>query len=143
MKTFFVKKAKGAAKPAVGTSILSKKPAVGSYINFNVGSEVKIPCILQGAFDINPLTGNLSIAADSVYVYGSTITGSGVEYCGVDLYYTMPEYGEPHTVDQLLEMVNKRCGGMFYFVLENNLIYITKNGFTADINTISIGADYN
>ena len=35
MKTFYVKKGKG-AKPVVGASIVEKKPAVGEYINFNV-----------------------------------------------------------------------------------------------------------
>lgn len=140
MKTFYIKKAKGTVKPVIGASVSEKKPSVGSYINFNVGTEIKYEATLEGAFNTSPLTGNMTLEADSVEVVVETIGGGGVEYSWYDVYFSMPEYGGMHTVDQLIEMVNRRAGGMVHFVLENNKIYLTKNGFTSDIASVSIDA---
>lgn len=139
MKTFFVKKAKGAAKPAVGTSILSKKPAVGSYINFNVPTDVKILCEVGGEFT-SPMLGNAPVAADSIQIYIETVQNGGVEYSYAELYFSIVPYDSIHTVNELLEAANKRAGGMVHFVLEDGLVYVTKNGFTSEINSIGINA---
>lgn len=141
MKTFFIKKGKGAT-PVVGASVLTKKPDVGSYVSFNVPTDVKITCTLDGEFDVSPLTGNKSIPADTVEVTISTIGGGSSEYSFANLYFSMPTYGSPHTVDQLLEMMNKRAGGMVHFVLENNKIYLTKNSFTSAISNVTIDSFY-
>jgi hypothetical protein len=138
MKTFFVKKAKG-AKPVVGASVLEKKPSVGEYINFNVPTDVKILCELGGEFPLLML-GNAPVAADSIQIYIETVQNGGVEYSYVELYFSIVPYDSIHTVNELLEAANKRAGGMVHFVLEDGLVYVTKNGFTSEINSVGINA---
>jgi hypothetical protein len=143
MKTYYVKKSKG-SRPVVGASVLEKKPKVGSYVNFNVGSDVKIECQTGGVLDTPGLTGGTAVAADSIFFYTETDFGNGIEYSYVDLYFSSPEYGVPHTIDQLLEMFNKRAGGMFHIVLENGKFYVTKNGFSTPLSPsyVYLGANY-
>jgi hypothetical protein len=142
MKTFFIKKGKGAT-PVVGASVLTKKPDVGSYVSFNVPTDnVMVECTLDGEFDVSPLTGNKSILADTVEITVITIGGGSSEYSYVNLYFSMPTYGSPHTVDQLLEMMNRRAGGMVYFVLQNNKIYLTRSSLTSAISTVTIDSFY-
>jgi hypothetical protein len=143
MKTYYVKKSKG-SRPVVGASVLEKKPKVGSYVNFNVGSDVKILCSTGGGLDIPGIMGNTLVSGDSIYFYTETNFGNGLEYSYVEFYFSSPTYGVPHTVDQLLEIFNKRAGGLFHIVLENGKFYVTKNGFTEPLNTgyVYLAAEY-
>lgn len=139
MKTFFVKKAKG-AKPVVGASILTKKPNVGSYVSFNVGTDVKIACNMGGGF-IPPLKGNMALENNAIALTFQTISGDGIDFSAMNIFIAQPPYNQIQTVDQLLEMTNRRLAGMFHFVLEDGVIYLTKNGMTTDIDSIDINAD--
>ena len=142
MKTFFIKK-NNVGNPVVGASVLTTKPDVGSYINFNVPTDnIKVQCTLDGEFNISPLRGNKSIPADTVEITINTIGGPSSEYSYVNLYFSMPTYGSPHTVDQLLEMMNRRAGGMVYFVLQNNKIYLTRSSLTSSVSTVTIDSFY-
>ena len=139
MKTFFVKKAKG-AKPVVGASILTKEPKVGSYVSFNVPTDVKVLCTRTGGFDTVGLKGNTPLENDSVDLGFETVGGGSLDYSSMNIFISQPPYNQIQTVDQLLEMTNKRLAGMFHFVLEDGEIYLTKNGMTTEIAGIEIGA---
>ena len=84
----------------------------------------------------------MSIAADTVEVTIYTIGGPSSDYSYINLYFSMPTYGTPHTVDQLLEMMNRRAGGMVYFVLQNNKIYLTRSSLTSEISSVTIDSFY-
>lgn len=141
MKTFFVKKRKETAKPVVGASVLEKKPAVGSYVSFNVPTDVKVLCTRTGAFDVAGLKGNTPLENNAINLGFETVGGGSLDYSSMNIFISQPPYNEIQTVDQLLEMTNRRLAGMFHFVLEDGEIYLTKNGMTTEIAGIEIGPD--
>ena len=140
MKTFFVKKGRG-AKPVVGASIVEKKPSVGSYVSFNVGTDVKILCTRTGDFDVVCLTGNTPLESNAIDIGFETVGGGNLDYSSMNIFIAQPPYNDIQTVDQLLEMTNRRLAGMLHFVLEDGEIYLTKNGMTTEIVGIEIGPD--
>jgi len=142
MKTFYVKKGKG-ARPVVGASVLEKKPKVGSYINFNVPTDVKIAMTAQGQLsgEFVPEMNTL-INADNMYmyVYDNYSGNTGATY--FDFGTAVPPLNSDHTIGELLNALNTRLGGMGYVVLENGVFYLTKNGINGgEINGAYIGAN--
>jgi hypothetical protein len=140
MKTFFIKKAKG-AKPVVGASVLTKKPETGSYVSFNVPTDVKVLCTRTGGFDVVDLRGNMPLESNAVTISFETVGGGSLEYTNMNIFISQPPYDQIQTVDQLLEMTNKRLAGTLHFVLENGEIYLTKNGMSTEMAGIEIGPD--
>lgn len=140
MKTFFVKKAKGAAKPVVGASILEKKPSVGEYINFNVPTDVKIELTKQGSLS-GPFTPEMNtlLNADQITInIGTTYNGSvGATY--FDFSTVIAPLNGNNTVAVLLNALNTKLGGMGHVVLENGVFYLTKNGLVGEVDYASIG----
>jgi hypothetical protein len=143
MKTFFVKKGRG-AKPVVGASIVEKKPSVGEYINFNVPTDVKIELNRQGSL-AGPFTPEMNtlIEGDNIYMgFATNYDGStGGSY--FDFGTAVPPLNGNNTVGVLLNALNTRLGSMGHVVLENGVFYLTKNGLVGeiDINTAYIGVN--
>jgi hypothetical protein len=141
MKTFYVKKGKG-AKPVIGASIVEKKPSVGEYINFNVPTTVKFPMIPQGSLN-GPFTSEMNtlLNADQITInVGTDYNGSvGVSY--FDFSTAVAPLNGDNTIGVLLNALNTRLGGLGHVVLENGVFYLTKLGLDGEINYASINAN--
>ena len=139
MKTFFVKKAKG-AHPVIGASILEKKPSVGEYINFNVPTTVKFPMLAQGSLS-GPFTPEMNtlLTADQITInIGTDYNGSvGASY--FDFSTAVAPLNGDNTIGVLLNALNTKLGGLGHVVLENGVFYLTKLGLDGEINYASIG----
>jgi hypothetical protein len=138
MKTFFVKKAKG-AKPVVGASVLEKKPSVGEYINFNVPIDVKIELTRQGALAgrFSPEMNTL-VNADNIYVYLGTNYNGSMGGTSLNFNTAIPPLNGDNTIGALLNALNTRLGSMGHVVLENGKFYLTKNGLVGGEITYSV-----
>lgn len=139
MKTFFVKKAKG-ARPVVGASILEKKPSVGEYINFNVPITVKYALTTQGSLS-GPFTPEMNtlLTADQITLnLGTTYNGNtGASY--FDFSTAIAPLNADNTIGVLLNALNTKLGSLGHVVLENGIFYLTKSGIDGEINYGSIG----
>jgi len=140
MKTFFVKKGKG-AKPVVGASIVEKKPSVGEYINFNVPVSVKIALTAQGAL-FGPFTPEMNtlVNADNIYInlYTNFDGSTGGTY--IDFGTAIAPLNGDNTIGALLNALNTRLGSMGHVVLEDGVFYLTKSGIIGEITGAYIGA---
>jgi hypothetical protein len=140
MKTFYVKKSKG-AKPVVGASIVEKKPSVGEYINFNVPTNVKIEMVRQGGLS-GPFIPEMNtlIEGDNIYITINTGYNGSVGGSYFDFGTAIPPLNSNNTIGALLNALNTRLGGMGHVVLEDGIFYLTKLGLVGgDISYVSIG----
>jgi len=130
MKTFFVKKSKG-AKPVVGASIVEKKPAVGEYINFNVPTNIKYALTAQGALSVRGgAKMNTLVNADNIELTIDTNFDGSLGGTSLTFSTAIAPLNADNTIGALLNALNTRLGGMGHIVLEDGIFYLTKLGLT-------------
>jgi len=129
MKTFFVKKGKG-AKPVVGASIVEKKPTVGEYINFNVPTNIKYALTAQGGLVIGKggAKMNTLVNADNIILTIDTNFDGSLGGTNLTFSTAIAPLNADNTIGALLNALNTRLGGMGHVVLEDGIFYLTKLG---------------
>lgn len=140
MKTYYIKKGKGAA-PVIGASAVKTKPKIGEYINFNVPTDVKIELNRQGllAGRFTPEMNTL-IEGDDIYMGFYTNYDGSTGGSAFDFSTAVPPLNGNNTVGALLNALNTRLGSMGHVVLENGKFYLTKNGLAGEVINAYIGA---
>ena len=141
MKLFYIKQGKN-KRPINGGALLANKPEIGNYCPVVVGDDVKYPVVTGGAFPAGPYLENQSIDADMIELYAYSDYHAGSEYSYIDTLAAMMPYSTPKTIGQLIENFNKKCGHIGHLVLEDGVIYLTKNNTGAKLKNVYLTAYY-